>query len=50
MTQEMQGLVADETGGRVVVIDPLSDDWYSSTTGIIRTLKGKLCRKSIISR
>jgi len=31
--------IADETGSRVVVIDPLSDDWYSSTTGIIRTLK-----------
>ncbi len=31
--------IADETGSRVVVIDPLSDDWYSATTGIIGTLK-----------
>ncbi|HBC79038.1 MAG TPA: zinc ABC transporter substrate-binding protein [Bacteroidales bacterium] len=31
--------IAGETGSRVVVIDPLSDDWYSSTTGIIETLK-----------
>jgi zinc transport system substrate-binding protein len=31
--------IAGETGSRVVVIDPLSDDWYSSTTGIIQTLK-----------
>ncbi len=31
--------IADETGSKVVVIDPLSDDWYSSTTRIIRILK-----------
>jgi zinc transport system substrate-binding protein len=31
--------IADETGSKVVVIDPLSDDWYSSVTGIIRILK-----------
>jgi zinc transport system substrate-binding protein len=31
--------IASETGGRVVVIDPLSEDWYSATAGIIRILK-----------
>jgi zinc transport system substrate-binding protein len=31
--------VAAETGARVVVIDPLAEDWYSSTTEIIRLLK-----------
>jgi zinc transport system substrate-binding protein len=31
--------VAEETGARVVVIDPLSEDWYTSTVGIIRILK-----------
>lgn len=31
--------VADETGGRVEVIDPLSGDWYSSTTAVIQLLK-----------
>lgn len=31
--------VADETGGRVEVIDPLSGDWYSSTSDIIHLLK-----------
>ena len=31
--------IADETGARVVVIDPLSEDWYASTTGMIRVLK-----------
>jgi zinc transport system substrate-binding protein len=31
--------VADETGARVIVIDPLSEDWYASTTGIIDVLK-----------
>jgi zinc transport system substrate-binding protein len=31
--------IADETGSRVVVIDPLSENWYSATTGIIRILK-----------
>jgi zinc transport system substrate-binding protein len=31
--------IADETGSKVVVIDPLSDDWYSSVTGIIKILK-----------
>lgn len=30
--------IADETGGRVIVIDPLSEDWYASTTEIIRIL------------
>jgi zinc transport system substrate-binding protein len=31
--------IADETGARVVVIDPLSEDWYAATTGMIRVLK-----------
>jgi zinc transport system substrate-binding protein len=31
--------VADEAGARVIVIDPLSEDWYSSTSGIIKILK-----------
>ncbi|HOW10723.1 MAG TPA: zinc ABC transporter substrate-binding protein [Bacteroidales bacterium] len=31
--------VADEAGARIVVIDPLSEDWYSSTAGIIKTIK-----------
>lgn len=31
--------IASETGSKVVVIDPLSEDWYSATTGIIRILK-----------
>lgn len=31
--------VAEETGARVVVIDPLSEDWYTSTAGIINILK-----------
>jgi len=31
--------VADETGAEVVVIDPLSEDWLSSTVGIIETIK-----------
>jgi len=31
--------IAKETGSSVVVIDPLSEDWYSSTTGIIKILK-----------
>jgi zinc transport system substrate-binding protein len=31
--------VAEEAGARVVVIDPLSEDWYTSTVGIIRILK-----------
>lgn len=31
--------VAEETGARVIVIDPLSEDWYTSTTGIINILK-----------
>jgi zinc transport system substrate-binding protein len=31
--------IAEETGSSVVVIDPLSEDWYSATTGIIRILK-----------
>lgn len=30
--------IAEESGSRVVVIDPLSEDWYSSTYGIIKTL------------
>jgi len=32
--------IADETGARVIVIDPLSEDWYASTTEIIRILRG----------
>jgi zinc transport system substrate-binding protein len=31
--------VAEETGARVAVIDPLSEDWYSSTTEIISIIK-----------
>jgi zinc transport system substrate-binding protein len=31
--------IADETGARVVIIDPLSEDWYSSTIEIINILK-----------
>jgi zinc transport system substrate-binding protein len=31
--------VADEAGARIVVIDPLSEDWYSSTSGIIKIIK-----------
>jgi zinc transport system substrate-binding protein len=31
--------VAAETGARLIVIDPLAEDWYSSTTEIIRLLK-----------
>jgi zinc transport system substrate-binding protein len=31
--------VAEETGARLIVIDPLAEDWYSSTTEIIRLLK-----------
>lgn len=31
--------VADETGGRVEIIDPLSGDWYSSTMAVIQLLK-----------
>lgn len=31
--------IADETGARVIVIDPLSEDWFASTTEIIRILR-----------
>jgi len=31
--------IADETGCSLIVIDPLSEDWYSSTTEIIGILK-----------
>lgn len=31
--------IADEAGARVIVIDPLSEDWFASTTEIIRILK-----------
>ena len=31
--------IADEAGGRVVVIDPLSEDWFASTSEIIKTLE-----------
>ncbi len=31
--------IADETGARVVIIDPLSEDWYKSTIDIINILK-----------
>jgi zinc transport system substrate-binding protein len=31
--------VAEETGARVAIIDPLSEDWYSSTTEIISIIK-----------
>jgi len=32
-------VVADEVGARVIVIDPLSEDWYLSTNEIISILK-----------
>jgi zinc transport system substrate-binding protein len=32
-------VVADEIGAKVVIIDPLSEDWYSSTNEIISILK-----------
>jgi zinc transport system substrate-binding protein len=32
-------VIADETGARVVVIDPLSEDWPAATTSMIRILK-----------
>jgi len=31
--------VADETGARVEIIDPLSADWFASTTAVIQLLK-----------
>ncbi|MDP4222631.1 MAG: zinc ABC transporter substrate-binding protein [Bacteroidota bacterium] len=31
--------IADETGAKVVIIDPLSEDWYKSTVDIINILK-----------
>jgi zinc transport system substrate-binding protein len=31
--------VADEVNARVIVIDPLSEDWYSSTNEMIKILK-----------
>jgi len=31
--------IADEAGGSVIVIDPLSEDWFASTTEIIRILE-----------
>lgn len=31
--------LADETGARVVMIDPLSEDWYSSMSGIIDIIR-----------
>jgi len=31
--------IADEAGARVIVIDPLSEDWFASTTEIIRILR-----------
>jgi zinc transport system substrate-binding protein len=31
--------IADETGARIVIIDPLSEDWFASVTGIIGALK-----------
>lgn len=31
--------VADETGSKVIIIDPLSEDWFSSTSEIIELLK-----------
>ena len=32
-------VVADEIGARVIIIDPLSEDWYSSTNEMISILK-----------
>ncbi len=34
--------IADETGGEIKVIDPLSEDWYTSTMDIIEELHGSL--------
>lgn len=31
--------VADESGAEVVIIDPLSEDWYNSTVEIINTIR-----------
>lgn len=31
--------IAEETGAEIVIIDPLSEDWYSSTVGIINVLR-----------
>jgi zinc transport system substrate-binding protein len=31
--------IADETGARITIIDPLSEDWYASTKEIIKILK-----------
>ena len=31
--------IADEAGARVIIIDPLSEDWFASTTEIIRILR-----------
>jgi len=31
--------IAGEAGAKVIIIDPLSEDWYTSTTNIIKTLK-----------
>lgn len=31
--------IADEVGGSVIIIDPLSEDWFASTTEIIRILR-----------
>jgi zinc transport system substrate-binding protein len=33
--------IADETGGKVVIIDPLSEDWYAATMEIIDILRSE---------
>lgn len=38
-------VVADEVGASVIVIDPLSEDWYSSTTEIIKILEDSFAGK-----
>lgn len=37
--------IASETGARVAVIDPLSEDWYSSEMELIEILKESFNRK-----
>lgn len=34
--------IADETGARLVIIDPLAEDWYSSTSAIVDALHESL--------
>ncbi len=38
--------IAQEIGGKVVIIDPLSEDWYNSTLNIINVLHDSLTESS----